>query len=320
MFESLAVLTRSDVIELMDRSHLTRHETEQALTELESHSLAVRSQVDATSWRAMNPLAAKSDRLAHIESEVIDALRMLRLARAEYTSLTSAYLNAARTVSAPHGLEVLTDRDEILQRMEQLLNGTKRRVWSFLTTRPTPRAVRESKPLDDLLLARGVSLRTIIPDAFARDRRLMAGMRERTSDGVEIRLTPDLPGRLVIIDEWVFVALEPSDPDQGALITLSAGLRAAATDLFERRWTTATSLPSDPEVPVTDEVREDRDISPSERLLLELMAQGYKDEKLARTLNLSVRTVRRMIATLSEDLGANSRFQMALLARSRRWL
>jgi DNA-binding NarL/FixJ family response regulator len=54
--------------------------------------------------------------------------------------------------------------------------------------------------------------------------------------------------------------------------------------------------------------------------LLALMAAGLKDEVVARRLGLSLRTVRRRIANLMDELGADTRFQAGLEAARRGWL
>jgi DNA-binding NarL/FixJ family response regulator len=54
-------------------------------------------------------------------------------------------------------------------------------------------------------------------------------------------------------------------------------------------------------------------------LLLEL-AGGAKDEQIARALGMSVRTVRRRVADLMDELGADSRFQAGVEAVRRGWI
>ena len=54
--------------------------------------------------------------------------------------------------------------------------------------------------------------------------------------------------------------------------------------------------------------------------LLALMAAGLKDEVVARQLGLSLRTVRRRIAHLMDELDADTRFQAGLEASRRGWL
>lgn len=49
-------------------------------------------------------------------------------------------------------------------------------------------------------------------------------------------------------------------------------------------------------------------------LILEHMAQGKKDEQIAHRLGLSVRTCRRHIAAIMDELGARSRFQAGFVA------
>jgi DNA-binding NarL/FixJ family response regulator len=56
------------------------------------------------------------------------------------------------------------------------------------------------------------------------------------------------------------------------------------------------------------------------RLLLGQLARGAKDEQIARALGLSLRTVRRRIAEIMADLGADSRFQAGVEAVRRGWL
>ena len=54
--------------------------------------------------------------------------------------------------------------------------------------------------------------------------------------------------------------------------------------------------------------------------LLELLAGGAKDEQIARTMGVSLRTVRRRIASLLAELGVDSRFQAGMEAVRRGWL
>ena len=57
-----------------------------------------------------------------------------------------------------------------------------------------------------------------------------------------------------------------------------------------------------------------------QRLLLGQLAGGAKDEQIARALGLSVRTVRRRVAELLVELGAESRFQAGVEAVRRGWI
>ena len=54
------------------------------------------------------------------------------------------------------------------------------------------------------------------------------------------------------------------------------------------------------------------------RKLVELLATGMKDEAIARHLQLSLRTVRRRVAELLDEVGATTRFQAGMQAARRR--
>jgi DNA-binding NarL/FixJ family response regulator len=55
-------------------------------------------------------------------------------------------------------------------------------------------------------------------------------------------------------------------------------------------------------------------------LLVDQLASGAKDEQIARALGLSLRTVRRRVAQLLDELGAGSRFQAGVEAVRRGWI
>jgi len=67
---------------------------------------------------------------------------------------------------------------------------------------------------------------------------------------------------------------------------------------------------------------QDRAAEPSavERELLGLLAEGLTDEVVAKRLNVSLRTERRMVAELMRRLGANGRFDAGVKAARRRWI
>ncbi len=56
------------------------------------------------------------------------------------------------------------------------------------------------------------------------------------------------------------------------------------------------------------------------RFLLQQLAVGAHDEQIARKLGISLRTVRRRVADLMRELGADTRFQAGVEAARRGWL
>jgi DNA-binding CsgD family transcriptional regulator len=94
----------------------------------------------------------------------------------------------------------------------------------------------------------------------------------------------------------------PADSRAGAMEVRNLGMLAVACALFETVWRDAKPLG-------TVSIVDDNGLSPTEREVLKLLSEGHTDESLGRRLGVSVRTVRRTIADLTERLGATSRFE-----------
>lgn len=137
-------------------------------------------------------------------------------------------------------------------------------------------------------------------------------LRARAEAGEQIRVVADLPTRLFVIGGTHAVLPEPLGfADEPRVLVRQPSLVAAVTMLFELMWDRAT--------PVLEldlgEARPDL-----RRFLLERMAEGDQDEQIARTLGVSLRTVRRRIAALMTEVGADTRFQVGVEAVRRGWL
>ena len=122
------------------------------------------------------------------------------------------------------------------------------------------------------------------------------------------------PTRLVIVDETAQscrraqapAALVMKDPDLVAPITallLDAVWHASAPVLAERNPAEGDEF-SDARV----------------RQVVALLAQGQKDEAIARRLQISVRTVRRLVSASLTALHAESRFEAGVIAVRRGWV
>lgn len=136
-------------------------------------------------------------------------------------------------------------------------------------------------------------------------------IRRRAEAGEQIRLLPDLPTRMFVIGTTHAVLPEPLGfVDEPRTLVRQQGIVEALALLFELLWERA-----DPVLGVGDHVRPD-----VRRALLRQLASGAHDEQIARQLGLSLRTVRRRVADLMSELGADSRFQAGVEAARRGWL
>lgn len=137
-------------------------------------------------------------------------------------------------------------------------------------------------------------------------------LRARAQAGEQIRVTSDLSTRLVVIGSTHAVIPEPLGfADEPRLLIRQRGMVEALTLLFELIWERAVAVPALELGGARPELR---------RFLLQQLAAGAKDEQIARTLGISLRTVRRRVAGLLIDLGVDSRFQAGVEAARRGWL
>lgn len=127
-------------------------------------------------------------------------------------------------------------------------------------------------------------------------------------DGAQVRVTHDDLSETIILDERMAIIAGADGPGRRSYSVLTGpAVVQGVLSLFEVAWRAATDLA------VYDaQVAEARKIAPQ---ILDLLAQGVKDEAAARMLGLGVRTYRRRVAELMEALGAESRFQAGVRAR-----
>jgi len=137
-------------------------------------------------------------------------------------------------------------------------------------------------------------------------------LRARAEAGEQIRVLPDLPTRMFIIGTTHAVLPEPLGfTDEPRSLVRQQGLVEALTLLFELMWERAAPVPELDRGEARPDLR---------RFLLQQLASGAQDEQVARTLGISLRTVRRRVADVLTELGADTRFQAGVEAARRGWL
>jgi DNA-binding CsgD family transcriptional regulator len=173
------------------------------------------------------------------------------------------------------------------------------------------------KPREDAMAA-------IVGNAIAEGRRSRAiypvralteareTLVNRAEVGEQIRVLPELPTRMFIIGTTHAILPEPLGfVDEPRTLTRQRGLVEALILWFESMWERAA--------PVTGLDRADARLD-LRRFLLQQLATGAQDEQIARRLGVSLRTVRRRVADILTELGADSRFQAGVEAARRGWL
>jgi DNA-binding CsgD family transcriptional regulator len=171
--------------------------------------------------------------------------------------------------------------------------------------------------LDELLapcysvLERSVSVRVVCPHRSRAGFASRAKAKRLIADGAEIRTLSQVPQAAVVFDRSLAVMF--SFDEEGyptARRVRDRNVVRFLLDMFGQLWDSATPFAAE-DTGYADAIDD------LQQSVARLMAQGLTDEVVARRLGMSVRTCRRHIAALLQNLDAVSRFQAGVLAASK---
>jgi len=179
-------------------------------------------------------------------------------------------------------------------------------------------SAEDEELLDELLepcysvLDREVAVRIICPHRSRAGFASRAIARRLTDRGAQIRTLSQVPQAAVVFDRTLAVLVSMPEPggQPTARRVRDQNVIRFLVDLFGHMWETATPFLADE--PGYADAGDDL-----QRSIVRLMAQGFTDEVVARRLGMSVRTCRRHIAALLQNLDSASRFQAGFQAASR---
>ncbi|MFB9676257.1 LuxR C-terminal-related transcriptional regulator [Streptosporangium vulgare] len=290
------------------------HRIRATLDELAKLSLLRPSWEEPDVLRLVRPEVGLAALLAREEAALLAKQQEIERSRTAVAQMIAAYgdHNPARPGD---GSESLVGIDTIRNRIEELVSECRQELLGFEPkSAQTAENLAASRPLDESLLDRGVAIRIVYPDSVRNDQATTGYATWLTGNGGQVRTTPGLPLRMLIFDRRAaLLPTDPADSSVGAVLLHGAGVVAALIALFEQTWGAASPLGE-------ERRRDEKGLSGQEREVLRLLSTGLTDEAVARRLDVSVRTLRRVTAELMERLDARSRFQAGYLAAARGWL
>lgn len=286
-----------DLDELCRHLSLERAAAEHAVDGLLAVGLVARLGGDLAPTSPATTLAA----LVHVElSEVEDRRARIDAVRASLAGFAADHMVGQSRAWSSLPFELLS-LDESFAAAEDVQRGTTGEV---LSSHPAVDIAVDSPAYVELLetqLAAGRPMRGLYPSDILGDPARLAYVRHWADAGETVRLMSQaLPSIAVFGTEIAFVSSAWGGGSDGTLLVRAPALVALVRDLFEQYWGRGTPLPAvDPAGPAGDDTA----------AVLRLLQLGLKDESIARQLGVSLRTVRRRIATLMDELGAQTRFQ-----------
>jgi len=302
VYVALGPLPSASVAELARLTSLIPEKVAETLEELRKLGLATDS--SRGDWRAL-PLL-----------DVINQLKSQRLSEIEQASVAAESLEShllAAGATQPDGIKTLVGRESIVAAHRELMDSARREICFF--DKPPYAQIRSIITEEALsiepewqALERNVTLRCVYDPGFDTER--LAELSLFAKKGEQSRTSP-VPMKLIIIDSHT--ALIPSmrsytpGHDLRASVVRHPLLVEALQWLFEAVWDAA--------VPIMTSINSEND--PRRQMLISLLMTGSTDSAIANTLNINVRSVRRWISDLMDELGVSTRLQLgAALVRS----
>jgi sugar-specific transcriptional regulator TrmB/DNA-binding CsgD family transcriptional regulator len=315
VYLALLKSSRMSEAELADQLELTPGEVRESIRVLRDRGLIRESLEQPDDVAAVSPQVGLQSLLAQKRADLARRASELAECEAVVARLVHQHSSDPASYDVP-GIQRLSGLDAIRRRLEEVASSTQHELLSLAPDGPqSATTIAASKPLDEMLLARGVRMRSVFLDSIRNDGQTVRWAEWLGSIGGEVRFTSVLPLRLKIYDRRIAVVPVNADRSGGEALQVEIpGLITALLALFDEVWQSARTVVE------SGRSGDAERISEQERHLLSLLAHGQTDDGVARKLGVSVRTCRRMLADIMERLQAKSRFDAAVRATELGWV
>jgi hypothetical protein len=168
--------------------------------------------------------------------------------------------------------------------------------------RPAP-ILAEAVQRDIRALDRGIKMRTLYQHSARHSPATRDYVAEVTKHGAEVRTLDEFFNRLIVVDRHVAI-IPGNEGNHVAIAIHDQSLISYLVDIFERSWERARAFAS-------TETKTERNIADDVRAMtIRMLVEGHSDPASAKRLGVSTRTYAGYIASLKDEYGVQTRFQL----------
>lgn len=270
---------------------------------LQSLGLVHRDPDDVTQWAPEDPNAAQSRIVSPLSTEGTRLLEESTAWSRTFSAMAQAwrrapqggnrgpflYLRGLSTISSYIGGLVADVEQEVLTAQPQAGRDTV--------------GLRESIRLEQALLSRGVSLRTLYQHAARRSVATRDYVSVVSKLGAQVRTLDEFFNRMIVADRRVAIIPSPEDLTT-ALAIREPTIVAYLVDVFERSWSRGRPFTST-DASVTNAIAAEQ-----RSMTMRMLIEGHPDAASAKRLGVSPRTYAGYVSDLKEEFDVETRFQL----------
>ena len=316
LYLELVQRASASVAEVAAALGLTSEEVGARLEELARHGLVDPDPGSPLGYRVTPPHRAVEVLIGREEERLAREREALQASRGDVGGLLADFV-AARVREGEERVETIDEASVVRARLYQLVKRARTSVWAtHVGPALSPEATADSLALDEDLAARGIELRQLVSRESLGPAHWTDYLDRTAALGHRVRVMGAIPLLQIVVDQQVvLVPFRSESGSTGAKVLHGESIARPAVVLFEELWGAGTPYEHSAAVGEDSGIDEDR-----MRQVAQLLAAGLKDETIARRLGVSTRTVRRVVSAMLDHLGADSRFQAAVLAAELGWL
>jgi DNA-binding CsgD family transcriptional regulator len=298
-------------VDICEQVDITAAELDGAIEDLFAADL-IRTAPTPTAVTAIDPALAIEAQMARAERDAAEQAVAFASIRTQLPALATTYARGRADAGAPPGFEIVVPVADIRRQISLASRAVRSNVRS-IEHGPPGVDLTEGRDIQIDLLKRGVRDRLILDAAAVGNPASYEAYRDYQQYGHRTRTLPRLYHRLIVFDaDLPVLPVDPARMSLGAIFIRVRSVIDLLSLIYDHLWTIATPLFDEPEDLGAPTGRPAR--------ILELLAIGNTDQRIARTLSVGERTVRREVSELKTALGVTSRAELPAAAIRKGWI